>query len=645
MADGYLNFDTKIDESGFNSGISKLGGIAKTGFAAVGAAAVGAVTGVALLTKSAVTAYAEFEQLAGGAELMFGNAYKSVMKNAQEAYSTVQMSQNEYLQQVNGFATGLKTALGGNEQAAADLAHKIIQAEADIVAATGETAENVQNAFNGIMKSNFTMLDNLKLGITPTKEGFQEVIDKVNEWNAANGNATNYMIDNLADCQSALVDYIEMQGMAGYAAAEAAGTIQGSLSMMQSAWANLLVGFADSSADLDSLMDAFIGSAMTFAENVVPIIATAVPRIAEALIEGIPMLTEAATEVLDGLYNCFVESGPLLAENALNLVMMLAEGIVSALPMLAETALTIILSLASSLATFIPQLLSQGIQMIVQIAKGLASALPDLVAKIPEIINTFCDGMYALLPQLIEAGIQIIVALGVGIIKSIPAIIANAGQIVKAILNVFTAFSLVKIGKTLIQGLGTAIKGAAGNVVSAVKSIISKIKSNFQSINWGSIGKAIVTGVANGITNGAGAIVRAAKNAAKKAFDAAKSFLGINSPSRLFRDEVGKYMAEGMGVGFEENVPTDDMGKAIDQSVNKLNSAVSAHMKVPQTTSERAVVVQNENGHIENDSPGDVYEIHVHTHLGAKEIAEETVVYNDEQLGKRNKRKERGNAG
>ena len=115
------------------------------------------VTAVTTLGTIAIKTFADFEQLVGGAELMFGDAFETVMNNAKNAYKTVQMSQNEYLTQVNGFATGLKTALGGNEQAAADLAHRIVQAEADVVAATGNTAENVQNAFNGIMKSNFTI--------------------------------------------------------------------------------------------------------------------------------------------------------------------------------------------------------------------------------------------------------------------------------------------------------------------------------------------------------------------------------------------------------------------------------------------------------------------------------------------------------
>ena len=135
----------------------KLGGGLKKA-AKIGTAAVSVASGaIVALTKQAVESYAEYEQLIGGAELMFGDAFGYVQQKSQEAYKNVQMSQNEYLQQVNGFATGLKTALGGNEQAAAELADKIITAEADVVAATGNTQENVQNAFNGIMKSNFTI--------------------------------------------------------------------------------------------------------------------------------------------------------------------------------------------------------------------------------------------------------------------------------------------------------------------------------------------------------------------------------------------------------------------------------------------------------------------------------------------------------
>lgn len=252
---------------------------------------------VADVGKAAYTSYARYEQLAGGAQLMFGDAYDFVAEKARNAYKTVQMSQNDYLQQVNGFATGLKTALGGNVQAAAELADKVITAEADVVAATGNSQEAVQNAFNGIMKSNYTMLDNLQLGIAPTKEGFQQLIDKVNEWNAENGEATSYTIDNLADCQAALVDYIEMQGLAGYAANEAAGTIEGSTASMKAAWQNLATGMADSNADMEGLTKDFVDSVFTAGENIIPRVQQIVTGVGAATVEAISYLRETNSAI------------------------------------------------------------------------------------------------------------------------------------------------------------------------------------------------------------------------------------------------------------------------------------------------------------------------------------------------------------
>lgn len=252
---------------------------------------------VADVGKAAYTSYARYEQLAGGAQLMFGDAYDFAAEKARNAYKTVQMSQNDYLQQVNGFATGLKTALGGNVQAAAELADKVITAEADVVAATGNSQEAVQNAFNGIMKSNYTMLDNLQLGIAPTKEGFQQLIDKVNEWNAENGEATSYTIDNLADCQAALVDYIEMQGLAGYAANEAAGTIEGSTASMKAAWQNLATGMADSSADMEGLTKDFVDSVFTAGKNIIPRVQQIVTGVGTATVEAISYLRETNSAI------------------------------------------------------------------------------------------------------------------------------------------------------------------------------------------------------------------------------------------------------------------------------------------------------------------------------------------------------------
>src|SRR5574344_2210491 len=292
---------------------SKLkGGLATA--AKVGAAAVSAAgTAIVSIGKQAIEQYAEYEQLVGGAKLMFGDAYDFVAEKAKNAYSTVQMSQNEYLKQVNGFATGLKTALGENAKAAAELTDKIVNAEADVVAATGASQEMVQNAFNGIMRSNYVMLDNLQLGITPTKEGFQEVIDKVNEWNAANGEATNYVIDNLADAQSALVDYIEMQGLQGYAANEASDTIQGSLASMKSAWQNLLTGVANDNANFEVLVSSFVDSLVGVGANIIPRI--------NIVIQGLTQLiSQSSQTIIPLVLQTLIETAPSFISAGMDLV-------------------------------------------------------------------------------------------------------------------------------------------------------------------------------------------------------------------------------------------------------------------------------------------------------------------------------------
>lgn len=246
--------------------------------------------------KASLAAYGDYEQLVGGAQLMFGDAYDYINKRSKQAYKNVQMSQNDYLRQVNSFATGLKTSMRGNAKAAAELADKIVTAEADVVAATGNSQEAVQNAFNGIMKNNYTMLDNLQLGIVPTKEGFQSLINKVNEWNEQNGRMTNYTIENLADCQQALVDYIEMQGISGYAATEASETLQGSVSSVKAAWDDLLsaVGAGDETG-VKRATDALLDSLSATAENIVPIVKNIFVGFVDAFSEAHDKITDTST--------------------------------------------------------------------------------------------------------------------------------------------------------------------------------------------------------------------------------------------------------------------------------------------------------------------------------------------------------------
>ena len=395
-----------------SSQVETLSGKLKNGLATaakVGASAVAAAGAtIVAIGKQAVEQYAEYEQLVGGAELMFGDAYDFVAEKAKNAYSTVQMSQNEYLKQVNGFATGLKTALGGNEQAAAELADKIISAEADVVAATGNSQEAVQNAFNGIMKSNYTMLDNLQIGITPTKEGFQEVIDKVNEWNAANGEATNYVIDNLADAQSALVDYIEMQGLQGYAANEAANTIQGSLASMKGAWQNLLTGVANDNANFEVLVSNFVDSLVGVGANIIPRI--------NIVIQGLTQLiTEASQTIIPLAVETLLQNLPAIVAAGMDLIMALVNGILDNIDLLIDCTLELIDVVVNKLIENLPKLIDGGIRLIIALGRGLIEAIPQLVGKIPEIITAIIEGFASGASRILDIGKNIVEGVWQGI--------------------------------------------------------------------------------------------------------------------------------------------------------------------------------------------------------------------------------------
>lgn len=427
---GKDQFNGDIDES--SSKAEKLSGkigkglvtAAKLGAAAIGAAA----TAVGALTKKSLEEYAEYEQLVGGAKLMFGDAYSYIADKAANAYSTVQMSQNDYLQQVNGFATGLKTALGGNEQAAAELADRIINAEADVVAATGNSQEAVQNAFNGIMKSNFTMLDNLQLGITPTKEGFQEVIDKVNDWNAANGKATKYQIENLADCQSALVDYIEMQGLAGYAADEAAGTIQGSLSMMKAAWTNLLTGIGDDTQDMDKLIDNFVESTGTAAENILP-------RLGK-IITGIGSLAERLAPVVAAAIPGLVTTVlPKLVQSGISMVGAILQGLVQMLPQIIQYGIDMVITLIESISSDPESLVATAIMLVVTIVSGLIDALPKLIAAAAELVTGLLRALISNAPNLLAAGLKLVGKIAEGIANSLGEIVKAGAKVVDSIID------------------------------------------------------------------------------------------------------------------------------------------------------------------------------------------------------------------
>ena len=453
MTVGEIVYRVLGDDTQFKRVMGNVGNTASKALGAASKAALtvtaAAATAVSALAKSAVSSFADYEQLAGGAKLMYGEAYDYIAEKAKTAFKDVQMSQNDYLEQVNGFAIGLKTALGGNELAAAELADKIVTAEADIVAATGNTAENVQNAFNGIMKNNYTMLDNLQIGITPTKEGFQELIDKVNAYKAAHGEATNYTIDNLADCQNALVDYIEMQGLSGYAQAEGAETLAGSMASMQAAWQNLLTGMADPTQDFDELVSNLVDSILNVSDNLMPRIMAVLPQMAtgitelaedllplipETLEEMLPGVLEGANNLISALMDTLSSVAdtaiPIVTENADEIINTLLSGLVSAVPNLASKAADLCTALITAILDNAGTITQGAIDIIAALAEGISSNLPVLIPAAVEAVSEIVDGIASHTDDLVNAAFALIKALTEGLVNSIPTLLEAVPKII-----------------------------------------------------------------------------------------------------------------------------------------------------------------------------------------------------------------------
>ena len=432
-------------KSAGNKFISGVGSALKIGGAAIATASSAVFAGVTKVTKDAVAAYAEFEQLQGGAELMFGDGYDYIAEQAANAYKTVQMSQNEYLTQVNGFAVGLREALGGNEQEAAKLADRIVTAEADVVAATGNTAENVQNAFNGVMKGNYTMLDNLGLGITATKEGMQEVIDKMNEVNG-----TEYSMDSLADIQNALIDYVEYAGMAGYATNEAADTIQGSLAMTKGAWENLLVGLADENADIEQLVQNLMTS--LFGEN------------------GSGGLVGNIIPIVEQVINTLVDNLPAMLDQLMPVLANLIEKIVS------------------FIIEHLPDILACGVQIVVAIATGIAKSVSKVAAPAIEVVKNAAKAVKDKVDSMVAAGKELVTGIFKGIKEKTDWIknkikdwVGNVTDFVKGIFKIGSPSKLWadEIGQWLPAGAAEGVLNNADSLYGAVDRISNNANKRF----------------------------------------------------------------------------------------------------------------------------------------------------------------------
>ena len=286
----------------FSGGFAtKVGGLGKAALAAVGAAGT-AITGT--LVKSALEGYARSEQLVGGIETLYGSAAKTVQENAATAYRRVGMSANDYMETATSFAATLRQAVGGDLQKAAEQSDKALQQMSDNANKMGTDMSSVQNAFQGFAKQNYTMLDNLKLGYGGTKQEMQRLLDDAE---ALTG--IHYDIDNFSDVIDAIGVIQDQLGITGTTAAEAAGTVEGSIGTMKSAWDNWVSGLMDDDADVGQLTDNLLDAIGDVADNVGPRLAALGPAIGEGLpklVDGVlPYIPKVVGPIADGAVKAF----------------------------------------------------------------------------------------------------------------------------------------------------------------------------------------------------------------------------------------------------------------------------------------------------------------------------------------------------
>ena len=499
-----------INLDSFKEGLKGVGNVALSASKEVLKLSAAAGTALAGLVVAGVKSYSEFEQVNEGAKLLFGDGYDYIAEKSTQAANKMGMSANDYLQQVNGLAVGLKTALGGNEKAAAELADKVLTAEADIVAATGNTQENVQNAFNGIMKGNFTMLDNLQLGIKPTKEGMQEVIDKVNEWNTAQGKATDYQMGNYADMQAALVDYVEMQGLAGYAAGEASETITGSVNAMKASFENFLTGNGSPDELATSITNVLKNISRAIKDIAPGILNGIVTVIGEVIPQIVPMLTELIPQILDSLTNMIDSILEMLTQNT---------------DSLSETIGELVTKIVLFITDNLPKILEIAVQIVIALAEGIADNLDIIIPAIVQCIITIVGALIEHIPDIIAAAGKLIW----GLIQGIGNCLGDVG---KAIDGVNTAISdkiselissAITWGKDMLQGFIDGIKAKIGKLGDAVKGIAEKIKSflHFSKPDLGPLRDYetwmpdMIKGMAKGITKSSYLLENATDNLAE----------------------------------------------------------------------------------------------------------------------------------
>ena len=532
--DGSLKFDTEINESGFNSGISKLGGIAKKG-AGVAVAAVGAVTaalgaGVVAGVKynASIESYqTSFEVMTGSAEKAAEVIDKLKKVGAETPFELPDLADTTQLLMNYGFS--------------ADEAMDKMMMLGDISQGSAEKMSRIATAYGQMSSAGKVSLEDVKQMIEAGFNPLQEISESTGESMAS-------LYDRIS---KGTISVDEITASMQRATSEGGKYFQ----------------------SMEKQSQTFSGLISTLKDNAQQLLGEVVKPISDGLTES---LLPAAISAIEQLTQGFEENGVAgMIQAAGNIVNGLITGIMENAPFLISTGMELLSQFWLGIATGLPELIVKGFEIVTQLALGIMQNLPQLVTQGSAAITNYVSGLLSALPSVLQSGVQMVLRLVDGIINNLPAIVSAAAQaIARFVASIASNLpQILSTGIKIIGELASGLIRAIPNLVGKIPQIISSIKNAFLSVDWLSVGVNIIKGIASGVASAAGQLVDAAVSAATDALNWVKSKLGIHSPSRVFRDQVGKNMALGIGVGFEDNIPYKDMEKQANKMVSRIQGA------------------------------------------------------------------------
>lgn len=288
---------------------------------------------------------------------------------------------------------------------------------------------------------------------------------------------------------------------------------------------------------------------------------------------NMPQIIAAGGQILIALVTGIGQLIYMVGSLALSIISTLVTGLITNAPQLMTQASTMFSDFCAQIQSRLPELIQRGGEMISSLLTGLLNNAPQILQQAGNMLSDFIDTILSMLPSILSAGGQMISSLLQGLVSNAPSIIAQAGSmLVNFVQKILSHLpQILEAGIKLIGQLAAGLVKAIPSLIAKIPGMISKIVSSFLNFDWLGLGADIIKGIARGIAGAVGSIVDAAVSAARSAFNAAKRFLGIHSPSTLFRDEIGENMALGMGIGFEDNIPIQDINSALDNAANKIS--------------------------------------------------------------------------